>query len=94
MGLPYDLIWLAVPLYVVLQAVALARPGDRTPAALLPLTVMVPLFAYAGVAFARESNLWPLPLLFASPVAVLYLAAVLLLTRRGAGPRTVGGAYN
>jgi hypothetical protein len=88
MGLPYDLIWLAVPLYVVLQAVALARPESRL-AATVPLAVMVPLFAYTGVALARGSNLWPLPLLFASPAAALLLATVLLLTRRGGMPQPV-----
>jgi hypothetical protein len=88
MGLPYDLIWLAVPLYVVLQAVALARPESRLAAA-VPLAVMVPLFAYTGVALARGSNLWPLPLLLASPAAALLLAAVLLLTRRGGMPQPV-----
>ena len=93
MGMPYDLMWLSVPLYVVLQAVALARPESRTAAA-VPLVVMVPLFAYTGVALARGSNLWPLPLLFASPPAALLLAAVLLLTHRGAVPRMVQGASN
>lgn len=93
MGLPYDLIWLAVPLYVLLQAVALVRPESRMAAA-VPLVVMAPLFAYSAVALTRGSNLWPLPLLFAAPPAALLLATVLLLTRRGAVPHTVGGAYN
>jgi len=78
--MPYDLIWLAVPLYVVLQAVALARPGGRLAAA-VPLAVMVPVFAFTGVSLALQSNLWPLLLLMASPVAVLYLAVVLLARR-------------
>lgn len=87
MGMPYDLVWLAVPLYVVLQAVALVRPGSRA-AAVVPLAVMVPVFAYTGLALAQGSNLWPLMLLFASPVAVLYLAVVLLAGRRVGAPRT------
>jgi hypothetical protein len=87
MGLPYDLIWLAVPLYVALQAVALARPESRMAAA-VPLAVMVPLFAFSAVALTRGSNLWPLPLLFATPPAALLLAAVLLLSRRGGVTRT------
>lgn len=88
MGMPYDLIWLAVPLYVVLQGVALARPESRMAAA-VPLLVMVPLFAYSAVGLTRGSNLWPLPLLFASPPAALLLAAILLLSRRRGVPRAV-----
>lgn len=83
MGMPYDLIWLAVPLYLVLQAVALMRPGSRA-AAVVPLAVMAAVFAYTGVALAQESNLWPLTLLFVSPVAVLYLAGVFLARRTSA----------
>lgn len=86
MGLPYDLIWLAVPLYVALQAVALARPECRAAAA-VPLAVMVPVLAWSAVALAQGSNLWPLPLLLASPPAALLLAAVLLLSRRGGVPQ-------
>jgi hypothetical protein len=82
MGMPYDLIWLAVPLYVILQvAVPAWSAGGVRVAAALPLVVMVPVFGFTAVAFAQESNLWPLLLLFTSPAAVLYLAVVALVAR-------------
>ncbi|MFO0796658.1 MAG: hypothetical protein U0804_04220 [Gemmataceae bacterium] len=77
MGTPFDLIWIAVPLDVVLQGVALARPRNRV-VAVLPLAVVVPGAAHAAVLRAQESHLWPLALLFVAPAAVLYLAALLL----------------
>ena len=85
MGMPYDLIWLAVPLYVVLQVVALKRPGSRVAGA-VPLAVMVPVFVATVVGIVQQSNLWPLLLLMASPVAVLYLTVVLLTGRRAGVP--------
>jgi hypothetical protein len=72
-----DLLWLSVPAYVIAQAVALLRTsGPWRVAAALPLAVMLPVFAHAAVAFAQQSNLWPLGMLLASPVALLYAAAV------------------
>lgn len=72
MGLPLDLLWLTIPAYVVVQVVALMRSsGGSRMAAALPLFVMVPVFVYAAVGLVQESNLWPLLMLFASPVALL-----------------------
>ena len=71
MGMPLDLIWLTVPAYVVLQVVALMRSsGGSRVAAVLPLFVMVPVFALTVVAIVQDSNLWPLWMLFATTLNV------------------------
>ena len=77
MGFPNDLIWLVVPAYIILQFVVIWRSsGPSRWVAALPLVVLVPVFVLTGVAYAQESNLWPLLLLFASPVALLYVVIV------------------
>ena len=87
MGMPLDLLWLTIPAYVVLQVVALMRSSDGSRvAAVLPLFVMVPVFALTAVALVQESNLWPLWLLFACPVAMLYVAVVAVVSRRPGMP--------
>ena len=83
MGMPLDLIWLTIPAYVVVQVIALMRSssGSRMAAA-LPLFVMVPVFVHAAVGLVQENNLWPLLMLFASPIALLYITLVAVLARR------------
>ena len=87
MGMPLDLLWLTVPAYVILQILVLARSSgwDRV-AAGVPLVIMVPVFAITIVNLARESNLWPLLLLFASPVALVYVAVAAFVVRRPSKP--------
>jgi hypothetical protein len=82
---PFDLIFLCVPGYFLLQ-VALARgtSGWRRKAALAPAVIMVPILAYTLLALAAQSNLWPLLMLLTAPLACLYLvclSAVRLLCR-------------
>ncbi len=87
MGMPLDLIWLAIPACVVVQVIALMRSSsDSRMAAALPLIVMVPVFVHAAVGLVQESNLWPLLMLFASPIALLYVVVVALLPRRSRMP--------
>jgi hypothetical protein len=45
---------------------------------------MVPIVVYTVLAFAAQSNLWPLLLLLSTPLAFLYLIflSVILLLRR------------
>lgn len=68
-----------VPAYVVLQAVALLRlrGGFRTKAA-RPLVPMGAVVAFTIFAFLEGSNLFPLMLILAAPIAFLYLVAVLI----------------
>lgn len=69
--------------YPFLQVLALVRTtGGVRVAAALPLLLMVPVLVWTAVAYSREANLWPLTLIFASPVAVLYLIVVLAVGRR------------
>ena len=87
MGMPLDLIWLTIPGYVVVQIIAMMRSsnGSRMTAA-LPLFVMVPVFVHAAVGLMQQSNLWPLLMIFASPIALLYVVVVALLPRRSRMP--------
>ncbi len=81
--MPFDLVWLAVPAYLLVQAVAISRTsGGMRVAAALPLAVMVPMFVYTAVAFAQASNLWPLGLLFLSPLALVYVTVIWLVGRK------------
>jgi hypothetical protein len=67
----------SVPGYIVLQIVAWRRlDGGWRKAAMLPLILMVPVFAYSLFALFAGSNLWPIFLLFACPPGLLYLAGV------------------
>jgi len=72
----------AVPAYPVLQVMALRNlKGGWRYAAAVPLLAMIPLVAFTLVAFQQQSNLWPLPLILASPVASLYLLVTMGLYR-------------
>jgi hypothetical protein len=71
-GLPFSL-------YVVAQVIALTMLRGRTLwFALLPIVPMAWVaYATAG-AWAAQSNLWPIMMIFASPVAVVYVGAILI----------------
>jgi hypothetical protein len=75
-----DLIFLSVPGYFLLQAALTfrTRRGWRI-ASLVPAAAMVPILATTVLAFAAQSNLWPIPLLLAAPVAFLYLISLSVL---------------
>jgi hypothetical protein len=45
-------------------------------AGLAPLLIMAPLVVHAAFAFMAESNLWPLMVILAAPLACLYLLAL------------------
>jgi hypothetical protein len=72
-----DALFWGFPVYLVLQGyTAWTWEGGWRRAALAPLLVMVPLVAFAILAAAAQSNLFPLFVIFASPPAVLYLLAL------------------
>ena len=56
------------------------RGGWRT-LALLPLLIMVPILGYTVYAAARESNLWPIVLIFSAPVATVYFLIIAVIRR-------------
>jgi hypothetical protein len=73
----------AVPAYPVLQIMALRRlKGGWWYAAAAPLLAMLPILAFTLFALLQKSNLWPLLLILASPVASLYLLVTIGLYRR------------
>lgn len=77
----FALLGLSIPGYFVLQVYLVMRSRGRWKTlAKLPLLFMAPIVAYTIFAFAASSNLWPLLLLFSTPVAFAYLL-VLSLSR-------------
>lgn len=67
----------AIPLYIFLQVYMLKNyQGAWRKAALAPVLVMVPLLVYTGIALFAKSNLWPLMMLFVTPMLALYLIGV------------------
>jgi hypothetical protein len=57
MGFPLDLIWLAVPAYIIMQFVVIWRSsGPFRWIAASPLVVMIPVFVLTGVSYAQESK--------------------------------------
>jgi hypothetical protein len=82
--IPFDLIFLCVPGYFLLQAaLTFWTSGGWRKATLAPAVIMAPILSYTMIAFAAQSNLWPLLLIFIAPLAFLYLGvlAVILLLR-------------
>jgi hypothetical protein len=69
----------SVPGYFVLQIYVWRKwQGKWRKAALLPLIVMLPLLIYTVFALMMGSNLWPLMLIFITPILFLYLCVVAL----------------
>jgi hypothetical protein len=69
------LVWMAgAPIYLALQPWALLRfrAGWRKAAA-VPLLGAAPTILWSLIAFARQSNLWPLPFLLFAPLGAFYL---------------------
>ncbi|HLN28581.1 MAG TPA: hypothetical protein VK395_12635 [Gemmataceae bacterium] len=54
--------------------------------ALVPLLLMIPVFAITGLAFAQQSNLWPIILIFAAPVGTGCLVILMVVRRLGTQP--------
>lgn len=77
----------AVPLYPVMQLLLLWRMrGGWRMATALPLILMVPVLLYTVFAYLHGSNIFPLVLIFTSPLAALYLLVIMLLRRFAAQP--------
>jgi hypothetical protein len=68
--------------YIPLQVYTGIRwRGIARIAALVPLLLMVPVFAFTAHAFAQQSNLWPILLIFAAPVGTGYLVILIVIRR-------------
>jgi hypothetical protein len=87
------LLWLGPVAYALLQGYALWRwRGGWRAAAAVPLAVMAVLTASSLGLLAQESNLWPLPVLLASPVALLALLLLAAGHRWAHRPLPAGAA--
>jgi len=64
--------------YVVVQVLALLalRTSRRRRISLLPAPVMLGVLLWTAYAYNADSNLWPLVMIFASPVAVIAVLAI------------------
>ena len=84
-----ELLILAGPVYFFLQLLMAVRYRGRwLVLSLVPLLIMVPLAIHAGMAFAAGSNLWPVLLILAAPVACVYLLG-LAVVKASIAERTV-----
>lgn len=73
------LVMACVPAYFVVQPMTLwCWPGRWRLAAMAPLLLTVPAFCFSLYAYSRDSNLWPLTLIFAAALGTMYLAALCL----------------
>ncbi len=77
--------FLSVPGYPLLQLFTLWKlRGPSRLLSALPLTFMLPVYAFCLYALTQDSNLWPLYAIFASPVAFVITLTVFLVARRKA----------
>jgi hypothetical protein len=66
--------------YLPLQIIALVKwRGAWRWAAVAPLALMVPVIVYTAYAFAQDSNLWPIVLIFAAPIATFGLGILFVI---------------
>jgi hypothetical protein len=85
-GLPFTL-------YVIAQIVAVVRLRGRARIwAAVPIPFMVLVLYVTLNAFAQKSNLWPITMIFASPVALAYvlLVGIVVFTRKRANVHSGG----
>lgn len=69
--------------YPIVQILACAKlKGVARLLSCLPLSFMVPVYAYTVYALTQGSNLWPLLAIFASPVALLITTGVWAVVRK------------
>lgn len=72
--------WGGILGYPILQIIAVAgSKGIMRVLALLPLAVMVIVFSVTIMGFIQESNLWPIFLIFISPVVLIYLFILIVI---------------
>jgi hypothetical protein len=82
-GLLTPLVFLSVPAYPILQFYAFFRlRGPRRLLSALPLSFMLPTYAFCLYALSLGSNLWPLYAIFLSPLAILIVWGMLWYNRR------------
>jgi hypothetical protein len=77
LGRTFGLIYVGIAsalIYLPLQIYALAKwKGEWRMASLFPLIIMVPVYAITYRGWVQHGNLWPVIMIFVSPIAVLLL---------------------
>jgi uncharacterized membrane protein (DUF2068 family) len=77
LGRTFGLIYVGIAsalIYIPLQIYALAKwKGEWRMASLFPLLIMVPVYAITYRGSVQHGNLWPVIMIFVSPIAVLLL---------------------
>ena len=72
--------WGGILFYPILQIIAITgSKGIIRVLALIPLAVMIIVFTVTIVGFAQESYLWPIFLIFISPVVLIYLFILVVI---------------
>ena len=74
--------FLSVIAYIPLQLFAVWKlKGGLRIAAFIPIPIMALVLAVTVAAYVAESNLWPIYMIFCSPIAVIFLAVLLIASR-------------
>ena len=77
--------FLSLPAYPLFQFYALWKlRGTMRWLSALPLLLMLPVYGHSLYALSKGSNLWPIYVIFASPVALILLIAVMIVARKRA----------
>ncbi|WP_454780423.1 hypothetical protein [Legionella sp. WA2022007384] len=77
-----QLLFFSIPIYWILQIRLLwTWSGRRRTYACIPLLISLPLLAYTVFALFLGSNLWPLMMLFITPVALLMLIIIWVIKK-------------
>jgi hypothetical protein len=80
------LVIVPVALYLTVQILAgIKLRGVARLLAVLPLIPMVWIAVVTVGAYRQESNLWPILLIFASPMAALYIGVVWVVAKKNHG---------
>jgi hypothetical protein len=75
----FQLLNLSIPLYWILQITVLLKwSAEWRKVACLPLLISIPLLVYTLYALYMQSNLWPLMMLFITPITLLILLIIMI----------------
>ncbi|KTD42294.1 hypothetical protein [Legionella parisiensis] len=79
-----QLLYWSVPIYWILQLIILWKwSGTWRKIACIPLFISIPLLIYTLFALFVGSNLWPLMMLFITPVILLILLVIVVIKKMG-----------
>ncbi|MGM9454982.1 hypothetical protein ACTAZI_16790 [Legionella bozemanae] len=77
-----QLLYWSIPIYWILQLIVLWKwSGTWRKLACIPLCISIPLLIYTVFSLFAESNLWPLMMLFITPVILLILLIIMVMKK-------------